>query len=158
MTQRPQIRIERSPNAEYRLIMVDGVQWGTIGVTRYGRVTRYYFHQTGKGHGHGNNIRRDGAAVFIVNNRQEERPLDERLAEEVGKLIAEGLLRHPDIVLRAIALDSDRKAFRATRAEEASQRAFEARALAAIAPYVPKNKQPAAVAAVLAAMRWAQVR
>ena|SRR5579871_1044214 len=152
-----------------KAIVVDGVRWGRIEMTRHGVWgTAYTFHQEGEhnaisrhgadGEEHEVEVRSEGRRAKYQSSKTVPEPIEKRLLAEAKALVNDGLLRNPEIVR------TEQEAFEARRREqhekmEATEAAaFEARARDALKPFANSPSFEAAVADVIAAMRWAQTQ
>jgi hypothetical protein len=86
--------------------------------------------------------------------------IDDRLMTETKALIAEGLLRHPDVVKAARRESAERRVAERAEAERREADEFEARAAEAIGQlhHNDPDARAALIAEVIKAMRWAQTK
>lgn len=164
------IRWVETDHRDRKFVVVDGVPWARTWATHHGmHGVSYTFEQI-----HGETIRRKkernrlGLDIFHVTVRSlrrrdlrhadlDHRPTEQRIIDEARKLIAEGLLIHPDEQKRQNA-DRLRAMERGRKlAAEREERAFVQHAHeAARKGGFPGERN--LVIAIVAAMRWAQTK
>jgi hypothetical protein len=154
-----------------KVIVVDGVRWGVINMDRHGCWgTSYWFKQIGgemihrnDGNGKPREVKVRSSSKQYRRGEADEKPatLADRLMAETKALIAEGLLRHPEIVAREQLKMTEHLRLERKKTELAELAEFEARAAEALKPisnYVDADTLAVTVKAVVDAMRWAQTK
>lgn len=163
-----------------KVIMVDGEYWGNIDSQSVGPAGNYYyFQQAGSGGSihravssglKGRTARETQARVYgdkIAERRRRGdepplEPLDNRIMKEVRALIAEGLLRHPDVVKEEQAKHAAEWAARQKANEEEKRKTWEAKANEVMALIVfgapPVATYDEIRAKIIETMEWAQTQ
>lgn len=155
---------ERGFGRGERVILVDGIQWGRTRVEHHGpNGTSHTFEQEGgeviidK-----SDVRypqyvkvRTGRRGRLGRSDRDWRPTEEMVLEKVGELIANGKLRHPDIVRAEQQAAREQRRHRDHEAAKAKDAAFESKAREAL--MMPDNViESEMLDRVVAAMKWAQ--
>lgn len=149
-----------------RIILVDGVRWGRTIVTRHGcHGTKHQFVQ------HGGEVllkeKNNRWSEYEIRSQKRQRWLEregdpkrktteERVLEMAQMLVADGMLRHPDIVAKE--QERAREVFAQAANERGLKRAadFRAKAIEALESVTGSNTGvELAIERVIAAMEWA---
>lgn len=164
---------------DLKSIVVDGVVWAHTHAFHHGMHGKSYTIQQV----HGETIQRqdktrkrnDGFFTVSVssfrqrdvrrhnpndpNDKTDLRPTEQRIIDTARELIAEGLLRHPDVVKAEQAEANERYRNNRAIAEEAAKREFRAKAREALESIVSGRAiENTDIDAVVAAMKWAQTK
>lgn len=168
-------KIELTPRPGFpghKMIMVDGLMWGRVHCNHHGSMgTSYNFSPADGGLIYRDSLSSwnrtpvqvdgDKLARRRANNGEVPAPLAERLMVAVRKLIADGKLRHPEVIgaekreaaAKARAEEEERKAKEDTEWEA---RASAAIAMANLAPALRLPDRQRLAKRIIEAMRWAQ--
>lgn len=161
---------ERGFSRGERAIMVDGVRWGRTVVTHHGvHGTKHVFWQEGGDPIYEDKREKRPREIVVRSMRRrrfsdagEWQTTESLVLEKAIELVKAGKLRDPDVVRAETAAANERYREQAAAQEAERKAAFEARArdvLIALAVIGLTNQpNPEDIAAVVAAMEWAQTQ
>lgn len=168
------ITLQKTDRAEKKWIMVDGVRWGDVWRTSHGMYApTYTFHYPDNGElmEPTNNGKRERNIVVTAQNKHEKRwaknpdevdkrTTDERVTDKIKELIASGQLKSPEA--KAAETAEELRAYRERQKaiEDRENAEFDQKAREALEEhrYDDTPISTDQIAAVVAAMRWAQTK